>query len=88
MQITKRKGALAAIAVLAIVVTAHCVRADEFTPDRFKGGSADGYASVSFYRDAFSASLVRFHGGSGDGYDEFTESGLQVPVWGTVILVR
>ena len=88
MQIAKGKRAAALFVVVASVVYAQSLRGDAYAPDRFKGGTADGYASRSLGEEASDASAMRFQGGSGDGYDSFVEIGLKVPSWGTVILVR
>jgi hypothetical protein len=83
-----RKRWLTLFAALAFVIPLHCAQADEFAPDRFKGGTSDGFASAGIYRDAsVIAALVRFLGGNGDGYVAFAVSGLRVPPRGTMISV-
>lgn len=84
-----RRRPLTAFAALALLALASCAWADEFAPDRFKGGTSDGFASVGIYRDAsVITALVRFFGGSGDGYAVFTLSELRVPSRGLMISVR
>ena len=88
MRITLRKGALSLVAALALATPLRVARADEIAPERFKGGTADGFASAGIYRDAsVIEAFVRFLGGSGDGYDFLAMSGLQVPSRGTLISV-
>jgi len=84
-----RKRALPLFAALALAVPLRCAQADEFAPDRFKGGTSDGFASAGIYRDAsVITALVRFRGGSDDGYAAFTLSELRVPAKGLMISVR
>ncbi len=77
-----------AFVALAFTATAPLVQADEFAPDRFKGGSSDGFASVGIYRDdSVLMSGVRFWGGAADGHDALTFFKLHVPARGTMISV-
>jgi hypothetical protein len=56
-----KKSALPLLAALALAIPLRGARADEFAPDRFKGGTSDGFSSVGIYRDnSVIAALVRF----------------------------
>jgi hypothetical protein len=63
-------------------------RADEYALNRFKGGSADGYAMSGWMRDiSVAASSIRFNGGTADGYDLLSLLGLRMPQRGLMIRV-
>ena len=83
-----KQQVLPAFVALALVVTARYVQADDFAPDRFKGGCSDGFAFAGIYRDtSVLAALVRFQGGIADGYDVLKLSELRVPARGTMISI-
>jgi hypothetical protein len=81
------KGAGCILLVAAALATSG-VRADAYAPDRFKGGSADGYATSSRMRDvSVVASSIRFSGGIADGYDWLSLRGLRMPPRGLLIRI-
>lgn len=75
------KGA-GCILLVTVALATSGVRADAYALDRFKGGSADGYATSSRMRDA-----IRFSGGIADGYDWLSLLGLRMPPRGLLIRI-
>ena len=87
MRHTKNKGLVFALFV-AMALAVSGARADTYALDRFKGGGADGYATVGLIRDiSVTASYIRFSGGTADGYDLLSLSGLRMPQPGLLIRV-
>jgi len=83
----KHKGSRS-ILLAAMALAISGARADEYALDRFKGGSADGYAMSGWIRDiSATASSIRFNGGAADGYDLLTVLGLSMPKRGLMIRV-
>jgi len=82
------KGA-GCILLVTVALATSGVRADAYALDRFKGGSADGYATSSrMMRDvSVVASSIRFSGGIADGYDWLSLLGLRMPPRGLLIRI-
>lgn len=77
------------ILLAAMALTISGARADEYALDRFKGGSADGYAMSGWMRDiSVAASSIRFNGGTADGYDLLSLLGLRMPQRGLMICIH
>mgnify|MGYP000885195346 CR=1 FL=1 len=83
----KHKGSRS-ILLAAMALAISGARADEYALDRFKGGSADGYAMSGWIRDiSVAASSIRFNGGTADGYALLSLLGLRMPQRGLMIRV-
>ena len=75
------------LAAMALAISG--ARDDDYAPDRFKGGSADGYAMSGSMRNiSVAASSIRFNGGTADGYDLLSLLGLRMPQRGLMIRVH